>query len=76
MKLEEILQDCTENKKTLAKTCLQIGHIYKKRKELEKSLEYFKKAKEIFVQHNDFKLITDVQKVIQKVTDEFEDMQK
>jgi tetratricopeptide (TPR) repeat protein len=76
LKLEEILQDCTENKKTLAKTCLQIGHIYKKRKELEKSLEYFKKAKEIFVQHNDFKLITDVQKVIQKVTDEFEEMQK
>jgi len=76
LKLEEILKDCTENKKTLAKTCLQIGHIYKKRKEYEQSLDYFKKAKDIFVQHNDFKLMNDVQKIIQKVTDEFEDMQK
>jgi len=76
LKLEEILKDCTENKKTLAKTYLQIGHLYKKRKELEKSLEYFKKAREIFEKHNDFKLITDVQKVIEKVTDELEEMQK
>ena len=76
LKLEEILKDCTENKKTLAKTYLQIGHIYKKRNELEKSLEYFMKAKDIFTQHNDSKLILDVQKVIQKVTDELEEMQK
>ena len=32
LKLENILKDYNENKKTLARTYLQIGHVYKKRK--------------------------------------------
>lgn len=74
-KLEEILKDCNENKKTLARTYLQIGHIFKKRKEIKKSLEYFTKAEQIFVEHNDMKLIGDVQKIIKEVKKELERME-
>ena len=74
LKLEDILKDCNENKKTLARTYLQIGHIYKKRKELNKSLEYFIKAEKIFVEHNDIKLTGDVQKIIKEVRKELERM--
>ena len=69
-KLEEILKDYNENKKTLARTYLQIGHIFKKRKEIKKSLEYFEKAEKIFIEHNDMKLIGDVQKIIKEVKKE------
>lgn len=74
-KLEEILKDCNENKKTLARTYLQVGHIFKKRKEIKKSLEYFTKAEQIFVEHNDMKLIGDVQKIIKEVKKELERME-
>lgn len=72
LKLENILKDYNENKKTLARTYLQIGHVYKKRKEIQKSLEYFKKAEEIFVEHKDMKLIGDVQRIIKEVGKELE----
>ena len=74
-KLEEILKDYNENKKTLARTYLQIGHIFKKRKEIKKSLEYFEKAEKIFIEHNDMKLIGDVQKIIKEVEKELERME-
>ena len=74
-KLEEILKDYNENKKTLARTYLQIGHIFKKRKEIKKSLEYFEKAEKIFIEHNDMKLIGDVQKIIKEVKKELERME-
>ena len=73
-KLEEILKDYNENKKTLARTYLQIGHIFKKRKEIKKSLDYFTKAEQIFIEHNDMKLIGDVQKIIKEVKKELERM--
>ena len=76
LNLEEILKDYKENKKTLARTYLQIGHIYKKRKDIIKSLEYFKKAEQIFVEHNDMKLIGDVRKIIKEVTKELERMEE
>ena len=74
-KLEEILKDCNENKKTLARTYLQIGHIFKKKKEIKKSLDYFTKAEKIFIEHNDMKLIGDVQKIIKEVKKELERME-
>ena len=74
-KLEEILKDCNENQKTLARTYLQIGHIFKKRKEIKKSFEYFSKAEKIFIEHNDMKLIGDVQKIIKEVKKELERME-
>ena len=75
LKLEEILKDCNENKKTLARTYLQIGHIYKKKKEIKKSLEYFTKAEQIFIEHNDIKFISDVQKIIKEIKKELEKME-
>ena len=75
LKLEEILKDYNENKKTLARTYLQIGHIYKKRKEIRKSLEYFAKAEQIFIEHNDMKFINDVQKIIKEIKKELEKME-
>ena len=70
--LEKMLKDYNENKKTLARTYLQIGHIYKKRKEIKKSLEYFTKAEQIFIQNNDMKLLGDVQMIIKEVKKELE----
>lgn len=75
LKLEEILKDYNENKKTLARTYLQIGHIYKKKKEVKKSLEYFTKAEQIFIEHNDIKFISDVQKIIKEIKKELEKME-
>ena len=69
------MKDYKENKKTLARTYLQIGHIYKKRKDIQKSLEYFKKAEKIFEEHNDLKLIGDVKKIIKEVSKELENME-
>lgn len=74
-KLEKILKNCNENRKTLARTYLQIGNIYKNRKEIQKSLEYFKKAEEIFVEHNDVKFVLDVQNIIKEVQKELESME-
>lgn len=70
--LEKMLKDYNENKKTLARTYLQIGHIYKKRKEIQQSLEYFSKAEQIFIQNNDIKLLGDVQIIIKDVKKELE----
>jgi tetratricopeptide (TPR) repeat protein len=75
LKLEEILKDYNENKKTLARTYLQIGHIYKKKKEVKKSLEYFTKAEQIFIEHNDIKFISDVKKIIKEIKKELEKME-
>ncbi len=74
LKLEDILRDYKENRKTLARTYLQIGHVYKKRKDIQKSLEYFKKAKHIFEENNDIKLMADVEKIIKEVNKELEQM--
>ena len=74
LKLEDILKDYNENQKTLARTYLQIGHIYKKKKELTSSLEYFIKAQKIFIEHQDTKLLEDVNKIIKQIEEEIDNM--
>ena len=70
--LEKIIKDYSENRKALARTYLEIGHIYKKRKEIKNSLEYFMKAEQIFIQNNDMKLLVEVQKIIKEIKKELE----
>ena len=72
LKLEDILKNANENKKALAKTYIAIGHIYHQKKEREKSLEYFKEAKNIFEQHNDKKSLDEVEKLIKGVKKEID----
>ena len=74
LKLEEILSESNENQKTLAKTCVQIGSIYFENKEIEKGLEYLKKAQDIFTINGDNKCANEVQQQINKITkgNEFE----
>ena len=55
LKLVDILKETDENKKTLAKTLVQIGSIYLENNESEKGLEYLKQAKRIFNENGDKK---------------------
>jgi len=68
LKMEEILSESNENQKTLAKTCVQIGTIYFENKEIEKGLEYLKKAQDIFMINGDNKCANEVQQQINKIT--------
>ena len=55
LKLVEILKETDENKKTLAKTLVQIGSIYLENNENEKGLDYLRQAKKIFNENGDKK---------------------
>ncbi len=55
LKLVDILKETDENKKTLAKTLVQIGSIYLENNESDKGLEYLKQAKRIFNENGDKK---------------------
>jgi tetratricopeptide (TPR) repeat protein len=55
LKLVEILKESDENKKTLAKTLVQIGSIYLENNEKEKGLDYLYQAKRIFNENGDKK---------------------
>ena len=55
LKLVEILKETDENKKTLAKTLVQIGSIYLENNESEKGLDYLRQAKRIFNENGDKK---------------------
>ena len=55
LKLVEILKETDENKKTLAKTLVQIGSIYLENKDKEKGLDYLYQAKRIFSENGDKK---------------------
>ena len=55
LKLVEILKETDENKKTLAKTLVQIGTIYLENNEKEKGLEYLYQARRIFNENGDKK---------------------
>ena len=57
LKLEQILNEANENQKALAKTCINIGYIYLENKEKDKCIEYLKKAKKIFQDNGDSKLV-------------------
>ena len=49
------MKETDENKKTLAKTLVQIGSIYLENNESDKGLEYLKQAKRIFNENGDKK---------------------
>ena len=55
LKLVEILKETDENKKTLAKTLVQIGSIYLENNDKEKGLDYLIQAKRIFSDNGDKK---------------------
>jgi len=55
LKLVEILKETDENKKTLAKTLVQIGSIYLENNENQKGLDYLRQAKRIFNENGDKK---------------------
>ena len=60
LKLVEILKESDENKKTLAKTLVQIGSIYLENNEKEKGLDYLYQAKRIFNENGDKKCENEV----------------
>jgi tetratricopeptide (TPR) repeat protein len=55
LKLVDILKETDENRKTLAKTLVQIGSIYLENKDPEKGLDYLYQAKRIFSENGDKK---------------------
>ena len=58
LNLESFLIQCNKNKKgLLRKTYLNIGHIYKKNNELDRSLSYFRKALNYANKENDVQLV-------------------
>ena len=67
LKLEEILNETSENQKTLAKTCISIGYIYLENGNKDKCLEYLNKAKKIFTINGDMKLANEIQGRIYKI---------
>jgi tetratricopeptide (TPR) repeat protein len=67
LKLEEILNETSENQKTLAKTCISIGYIYLENGNKDKCLEYLNKAKKIFTVNGDMKLANEIQGRIYKI---------
>ena len=60
LKLVEILKESDENKKTLAKTLVQIGQIYLENKKKKKGLDYLYQAKRIFNENGDKKCENEV----------------
>ena len=65
LRLVEILKETDENKKTLAKTYVQIGTIYLENNEREKGIDYLQKAKKIFYENGDKKCENEVNARIQ-----------
>ena len=61
LQLEKIMEETTENQKTLAKTCISIGYIYLELGAREKCLEYLSKAEHIFKVNGDTKFERDIQ---------------
>ena len=72
LKLEEILSNENENKKTLAKTCVTIAYIYLEKNDKNKGLEYLKKAKKIFSAYGDAKYSDELNKRIKELENENE----
>lgn len=63
--LEKILTQAQKVKKSLlGKNYLDIGHAYKTKNDLDKSLEYFKKALNIYKNDSDGKLLNDINQLI------------
>ena len=69
--LENILIQCKKiDSNLLGKTYLNIGDIYKKQNEFDKSIEYYKKAMNIYKKNSDGKLLVYIQKIIKEIEKE------
>ena len=71
LNLESFLIQCNKNKKgLLRKTYLNIGHIYKKNNELDRSFSYFRKALNYANKENDVQLVQEINKLIKEIEKE------
>ena len=69
--LENILIQCKKiDSNLLGNTYLNIGDIYKKQNEFDKSIEYYKKAMNIYKKNSDGKLLVYIQKIIKEIEKE------
>ena len=69
--LEKVLNQCKKIKNTiLGKTYLNIGLIYKKQNDLDKSIEYYKKAMFIFKKESEGNLLLEISKIIKELEKE------
>ena len=63
--MEKILTEASKVKKALlGKTYLDIGHVFKTKNNFDKSIEYFKKAFNIYRNESDGKLLNDINQII------------
>ena len=63
--MEKILTEASKVKKALlGKTYLDIGHVFKTKNNFDKSIEYFKKALNIYKNESDGKLLNDINQII------------
>ena len=71
LKFENVLVQCKKiDSNMLGKTYLNIGDIYKKQNEFDKSIEYYKKAMSIFKKNSDGNLLIEINKLIKEVEKE------
>ena len=71
LKFENVLVQCKKiDSNMLGKTYLNIGDIYKKHNEFDKSIEYYKKAMSIFKKNSDGNLLIEINKLIKEVEKE------
>ena len=71
LKFENVLVQCKKiDSNMLGKTYLNIGDIYKKQNEFDKSIEYYKKAMNIYKKNSDGKLLVYIQKIIKEIEKE------
>ena len=71
LKFENFLVQCKKiDSNMLGKTYLNIGDIYKKQNEFDKSIEYYKKAMSIFKKNSDGNLLIEINKLIKEVEKE------
>ena len=69
--LEKVLNQCKKIKNTiLGKTYLNIGLIYKKQNDLDKSIEYYKKAMLVFKKESEGNLLLEISKIIKELEKE------
>ena len=69
--LENVLKQCKKIKNTiLGKTYLNIGLIYKKQNDLDKSIEYYKKAMIVFKKESEENLLFEINKIIKEIEKE------
>ena len=72
----EILKETDENKKTLAKTLVEIGTIYLENNEKERGLDYLNQARKIFNENGDKKCEKEINNKIQEIKNQMSDGQE